>query len=100
MKNTISILFLATFAFIVTLSTSGCIHHKRGPNYERMSKKLSLSEQQNIEFQKIMSIKQNAMKEFLKQHHDSTVNELSSVLSEEQLNNYKELSSRRFKHMN
>lgn len=98
MKKLIPSLVIASVLGLGAATASACPGGKGGPNFERISEKLELTAEQEAQFREIMEAKREKMKSYFQEQRAETLNQLSTVLTDEQLAEFEEMSERRFRH--
>ena len=98
MKKLIPTLLIISVLGLGAASVSARQGGEGGPHCDRISKKLELTTEQETQFRGIMKAKHESMKSYREEQRAKTLSQLSTVLTEEQLAKYEEMSERRFRH--
>lgn len=95
MKKILSISLIALMLAAGVASAESPCKHGKGKHMERMTEKLELTADQETQFREIMQAKREKMKSYHEEQRAETLSQLSTVLTDEQLAEFEEMSQRR-----
>ncbi|CAH1205307.1 Zinc resistance-associated protein [Candidatus Nitrotoga sp. BS] len=98
MRKLIPSLLIASVLGLGAASALACPDGDGGSHFDRMTKKLELTTEQEAQFRGIMKAKHESMKSYHEEQRAKTLSQLSTVLTKEQLAKFEEMSERRSHH--
>ena len=97
MKKLIPSLVVASVLALGAATASACPGDKGG-RMDRVVEKLELTTEQEAQFREIMEARRDEMKSYHEEQRANTLDQLSNVLTDEQLAEFEEMTERRFRH--
>ena len=97
MNKTVASVLVATVLGFGAVSAFACPGDKGG-RMDRVIEKLDLNAEQADQFRAVMETKRESMKSYHEAQRTETLNQLQGILTDDQLQQFEEMTERRFHH--